>query len=186
MRRHLLYITAILSALGSQPSPGEERPAITLSPELKLQAPVVPAERNGIMVLKNRLSDQDFETDIAINRELENLRSGKAVEDRALIKQLQRRHGIARQALKAPVQCREEANSIGFLIISLFEAAELLSRDCSRRGDHKAATVYLKDMLEWSALIRNANPNSAEASIARSGWGLVFDCAFQEWESHPD
>lgn len=185
MRRQILYIT-IASSTCLQPLSGEQKPVVILSPELQFQAPPVPDEKNGIMVLESRLADQDIETDVASHKGLEKLRSGKAVEDVALIEQLKRRHKIARQTLKAPVQCRKEANRIGSLLAGLFSGAELLSRQCSREGDYEAAMSYLKDMLEWSGLIRNANPNSALTTLARSGWENAFNCAFQEWESHPD
>lgn len=186
MRRQLLYITAIFSVLGSRPLPGEEKPVITLSPELQLQASAVPDSENGVVILENRLAALDDEIAMTLADGLRQMREGITFEDAALAKQIQERHGIAREALKAPARCRKEPARLVFALLRLFDGAEFLSRRSSRAGDHDAALAYLDDMLTWSGLIRNGNPGSIEAELARNGWGRAFECALQAWESHPD
>ncbi|MCW1887443.1 hypothetical protein OKA04_22090 [Luteolibacter flavescens] len=104
--RHLslLRLGPIILAAACGITIAEEKPKITLSPELAIHAPDVPDEENGIVRFEKRFTPFDQTTIAALGEIAERLREGVAVEDPALFEKLETSHRQARELLKAPAR----------------------------------------------------------------------------------
>jgi len=169
---------------------GEDKPALTLSPELAIDAPEVPDEKNGILLFEQRLEKLDQASIESLNKAIEQLRAGTPVNDPALFKTLEERHRIARDTLKAPARSQRGTEfsiaPITIIYIQACKGADALASRASLAGDRAAAHAYRRDLLEWSRVIRGSHPELVGYMIGLIGWREAFNGMLRDWERHSD
>ena len=183
----LLRLGSILLIAACGNAAGEDKPAIVLSPELALNAPDVPDEKNGIVLFERRVEKLDQATFRSLNEAVELLRAGTAVNNPALFEELARLHLVARETLKPPARFprrTEFNNTLPYL--QTFKGADALASRSALEGDRAAAMTYRRDMLEWSRLMRTSHPELLSYLFGIIGWRDAFNGMLRDWESHPD
>jgi hypothetical protein len=183
----LVRISSFLLAAACGSAVAEEKPKIVLSPELALNAPDVPDEKNGIVLFENQIKPLENKTAASLSASLDNLRVGTPVDDPALFKLLEKRHATARAILKAPARFPKRTEfEVTAVYGQIFQGAEALACRSMLDGNRPAAAAFHRDMLEWSRLMRNSHPALIEYVIGFSGWVTAFNGMLRDWESHPD
>jgi hypothetical protein len=183
----LLQLSAILLAATCGNARSEEKPAIILSPELAINAPEVPDEKNGIVLFEQRLEKLDVATAKSLSEAVKQLRAGTPVNDPALFKKVEERHRAVREVLKVPARTpRRTTYPTLPLYVQIFNGADALAYKSSLEGNRAAALEYRRDILEWSRLIRGSHPELVGYVMGLAGWRNAFNGMLHDWESHPD
>lgn len=183
----LLRLGSILLLITCGNAVGEDKPAIALSPELAINAPEVPDEKNAIILFEQRLEKLDVTTSKSLSEAVKQLRGGTPVNDPALFKKVEERHLVAREVLKAPARTpRRTTYTTLPLYLQILNGADALAYKSSLEGNRAATLEYRRDMLEWSRLIRGSHPEFIVYVMGLVGWRNAFNGMLHDWERHPD
>ncbi len=154
---------------------------------LKSTAPEIPADRNHLTRFFATFPRSVPEFTRSVTKAEERLNEGKDAGDPELLGKLRDRHAQAKELLKPPLAFTPETDATHTVVLfGLFRETGVLARQAMFEKDHAKADQMLGDMLEWSRMLRNAQPNLFQAAISRNGWQHAFDTLLLDWANHPD
>lgn len=176
-------------ALGLLPIAVAEEPEtiFELPDALKSTAPEIPADQNHLTRFFETFPRGVPEFTKSVTKAGERLDAGKDAGNPELLGKLRDRHAQAKKLLKPPLAFTPETDAAQTVVLfGLFRETGVLARQAMFEKDHAKAEQMLGDMLEWSRMLRNAQPNLFQAAISRNGWQHAFDTLLVDWADHPD
>ena len=158
-----------------------------IPPDFLATAPEVPADQNHLSHFLNALGAGSSKLMQQVREARDQLATGKLITDELLLQGFRERHQQAVDHLKPPLAFTRELPPSGALpLYFLFQGTAVLARQAMLENDYLLADRMIADMLQWSHLLRNAQPNEAQYLLARSGWQTAFDTLLMDWRNHPE
>ncbi len=158
-----------------------------IPPDFLATAPEVPADQNHLTPFLAALGSASEEFMKQVREARSQMASGTLLTDESLLHALRERHKLADELLKPPLAFTSDAPASATLpMYFLFQGTAVLARQAMLENDYPLADRMVADLLRWSHLLRNAQPNEMQYAVASSGWQIAFDTLLQDWRRHPD
>lgn len=136
----------------------------------------IPVGQNNLPHLLTALGAGSPEFMQQVREARDQLATGELITDELLLQGFRERHQQAADLLKPPLAFTLELPpSAALPLYFLFQGTAVVARQAMLENDYLLADRMIADMLQWSHLLRNAQPNEAQYLLARSGWQTAFD-----------
>lgn len=144
----------------------------------------IPEEANHLSHLLGQLGKTTPEQTGKLREAVDQLKSGKGVEDKPLLDELLRVHKLTDSMLKPPLAFIQDGQPVAVGLFRVFQGADILARQAMFENDRQRADRILSDMIRWSRTLRHAQPNMIQWIISRYGWKMAFGTLLEHLPAH--